>query len=97
MDEAVAISTPSLHLPATVSGRAMALWDSWQGKGREKFFYTTELLADVAVHLLTLLHHLHVWLLHGMSFHLLDAVLLLDTRMVVMSFVHRVKAHMMHR
>jgi autocrine motility factor receptor len=68
-----------------------------QGKGREKFFYTTELLADVAVHLLTLLHHMHVWLLHGMSFHLLDAVLLLDTRMVVMSFVHRVKAHMLHR
>lgn len=97
MDEAVAVSTPSLHVPVTFSGRAMAFWDSWQGKGRERFFYRTELMADVAVHLLTLLHHLHVWLLHGMSFHLLDALLLLDTRMVVVSFVQRVKAHMLHR
>jgi autocrine motility factor receptor len=97
MDEAVAVSVPSLHVAATLSGRAMAFWDSWQGKGRERFFYHTELLADVAVHLLTLLHHMHVWLLHGMSFHLLDALLLLDTRLVVMSLVTRVKAHMMHR
>lgn len=97
MDEALAISTPSLQLSATLSGRAMAFWDSWQGKGRERFFYHTELYADVAVHVLTLLHHVYVWLLHGMSFHLLDALLLLDTRVVLASFVQRVKAHMLHR
>lgn len=97
MDEALAVSVPSLHVAATLSGRAIAFWDSWQGKGRERFFYHTELLADVAVHLLTLLHHAHVWLLHGMSFHLVGALLLLDARLVVMSLVTRVKAHMMHR
>lgn len=97
MDEALAVSTPSLQLSPALSGRAMAFWDNWQGSGRERFFYHTELLADMAVHLLTLLHHVHVWLLHGMSFHLLDALLLLDTRVVVVSFVQRVKAHLMHR
>jgi autocrine motility factor receptor len=51
----------------------------------------------VAVHLLTLLHHLHVWVLHGLSFHLLDALLLLDTRAVVLSFLQRLQAHMVHR
>ena len=96
MDEALAVSTPAV-LTASLSGRAMAFWDSWQGKGRERFFYHSELLADVAVHLLTLLHHVYVWLLHGMSFNLLDALLLLDTRVVLTSFVQRVKAHMMHR
>lgn len=97
MDEALAVHTPSLLLPATLGGRAIAVWDSWQGKGRERFFYHTELFADMAVHVLTLVHHMHVWLLHGMSFHLLDALLLLDTRVVVMSFVQRVRAHMRHR
>jgi hypothetical protein len=97
MDEAVAVSALSLHGPDTLSGRAVACWDGWQSKGREKFFYQTELLADVAVHMLTLLHHLHVWLLHGMSLHLLDALLLLDTRVVVMSLLQRIRAHMSHR
>lgn len=97
MDEAVAVSALSLDCPDTLSGRAVACWDGWQAKGREKFFYQTELFADVAVHMLTLVHHLHVWLLHGMSFHLLDALLLLDTRVVVMSLLQRLRAHMSHR
>lgn len=33
MDEAVAVSSPALHLPSTLSGRAMGLWDGWQVGG----------------------------------------------------------------
>jgi autocrine motility factor receptor len=78
-------------------GRAVAAWDAWAPAGRESFFYFSELAADGAVHLLTLAHHAHVWLLHGLSFHLLDALLLLDTRAVVVSALRRVRTHKLHR
>lgn len=97
MEEATAVAAHSFEPAAQASllARALAFWEGC--KGREAFLYRTELLADMAVHVLTLLHHTHVWLLHGISFHLLDALLLLDTRAVVMSFVQRVRAHRLHR
>jgi autocrine motility factor receptor len=100
MEEAGAVTAHSfgeLDAHTSLLARALALWEGWQGKGREAFLYRAELLADMAVHVLTLLHHVHVWVLHGISFHLLDALLLLDTRAVVVSFVQRVRTHRLHR
>lgn len=43
-------------------------WDlGWSGKG--SFLYHAELVADVLVHGFTLAHYMHVWILHGVSFH----------------------------
>jgi hypothetical protein len=56
------------HLVATWSQpEQLGRWESWQGKGA--FLYHLDLTADVAIHLLTLAHYMHVWFLHGLSFH----------------------------
>ena len=39
----------------------------WSGKG--SFLYHVELVADVLMHGVTLAHYMHVWFLHGLSFH----------------------------
>lgn len=44
MDEALATNT-ALELPATLVGRAVAVWEAWQPTGRDAFFYKTELAA----------------------------------------------------
>ncbi|GFR49983.1 hypothetical protein Agub_g12126 [Astrephomene gubernaculifera] len=59
--------------------------------------YHVELVADVAVHLLTLAHYLHVWVLHGLSFHLIDAMLFLDMRSVLSSLLRRLRTHLAYR
>lgn len=93
--EATAAAT-TLELPVSLVGRVFLAWESWQGRGRDKFLYTLELSTDVAMHVLMLLHHVHVWVLHGLSFHLLDALLLLDTRAVVLSILQRLRTHKVH-
>lgn len=42
-------------------------WSLWGGTG--SVLYHVELLSDLAIHILTLAHYLHVWYLHGLSFH----------------------------
>ncbi|KAF8065463.1 RIN2 [Scenedesmus sp. PABB004] len=96
---AAAPATPAPAPPAPrprLAARAAAVWEGWAGAGRDAFMYRAELGADVAVHLLTLAHHGHVWLQHGLSFHLLDALLLLDTRAVLLSALRRLRAHSAH-
>jgi len=44
MDEVMATNT-ALELPATLAGRAVAIWEAWQPTGRDAFFYKTELAA----------------------------------------------------
>lgn len=72
-------------------------WEQWQRSSRDTCFYRIDLVSDLTVQLLTLLHHVSVWLLHGFSFQLLDALLLLDTRVVVVSVFRRLKGHRMHQ
>jgi hypothetical protein len=56
------------HLVATWSpAEQLGRWESWEGKGA--FLYHLDLAADVAIHLMTLAHYMHVWFLHGLSFH----------------------------
>ncbi|KAG2485748.1 hypothetical protein HYH03_015557 [Edaphochlamys debaryana] len=64
----------------------------WSSKG--SFLYHAELVADLLVHGATLAHYLHVWLLHGLSFHLIDAVLFLDMRAVMQSLLRRLRMHL---
>ncbi|GLC44603.1 hypothetical protein PLESTM_001620300 [Pleodorina starrii] len=72
-------------------------WDvgCWSGKG--SFLYYAELVADVLVHVVTLAHYLHVWLMRGPSLHLIDAVLFLDMRAVLLSLLRRLRSHLSYR
>ncbi|KAG2425435.1 hypothetical protein HXX76_013646 [Chlamydomonas incerta] len=67
----------------------------WSGKG--SFLYYVELVADVLMHGVTLAHYMHVWFLHGLSFHLSDAVLFLDMRAVLLSLLRRLRSHLSYR
>ncbi|GIL69685.1 hypothetical protein Vretifemale_512 [Volvox reticuliferus] len=88
-------------LPAGAAAAATAAhagggWDmGWSGKG--SFQYHAELVADVLVHAVTLVHYGHVWALHGFHFHLMDAVLFLEMRGVMISLVRRLKGHLSYR
>ena len=73
----------------------MLLWDGWQG--RASFLAHAELGCELLLHALTLLHYLHVWLLHGCALHLVDALLMLDARAVLLAAASRVAAHRRHR
>ncbi|EFJ45639.1 hypothetical protein VOLCADRAFT_94007 [Volvox carteri f. nagariensis] len=71
-------------------------WDlGWPGKGN--FLYHAELVADVLVHAVTLAHYLHVWVMHGLSFHFIDAMLFLDMRTVLLSLLRRLRSHLSYR
>jgi hypothetical protein len=89
-------AAPSTAAAAAVCSRFMAAWQHWQGHGREAFFYQANLAADLAVHALTLAHHMHVWVLHGLSCQLFDALLLLDARNVLLSLLRKLRLHKAH-
>jgi hypothetical protein len=105
LDEALAANPVGLHQPAdlaaaappsaaaVISSRIMSAWQHWQGHGREAFFYEADLKADLAVHALTIAHHMHVWVLHGLSCQLFDALLLLDARNVLLSALKKLRQH----
>lgn len=46
---------------------------------------------DMATFLMALGHYLYIWRLHGMAFHLVDAVLFLNIRALLSAMVNRVK------
>ncbi|KAL3837890.1 hypothetical protein ACJIZ3_022481 [Penstemon smallii] len=46
---------------------------------------------DMMTLLMALAHYLHIWWLHGMAFHLVDAVLFLNIRALLTAIVKRVK------
>ncbi|KAK7259736.1 hypothetical protein RIF29_25349 [Crotalaria pallida] len=46
---------------------------------------------DMATFLMALSHYLYIWRLHGMAFHLVDAVLFLNIRALLSAIVNRVK------
>ncbi|KAF6254491.1 hypothetical protein COO60DRAFT_313810 [Scenedesmus sp. NREL 46B-D3] len=105
LDEAPAAEPLALHeeaaaatasLTAAFCSCVIAAWKHWQGHGREAFFYRAELVADLAMHALTLAHHVHVWVLHGLSCHLYDALLLLDARNVLLSGLRKLRLHKAH-
>jgi hypothetical protein len=73
----------------------LLLWDGWQG--RAAFLAHAELGCELLLHTLTLLHYMHVWLLHGCALHLVDALLMLDARAVLLAAAGRVAAHRRHR
>lgn len=41
---------------------------------------------DVMTMLMALAHYLNIWWLHGMAFHLVDAVLFLNIRVILLSY-----------
>ncbi|KAK4489431.1 hypothetical protein RD792_005240 [Penstemon davidsonii] len=47
---------------------------------------------DVMTLLMALAHYLHIWWLHGMAFHLVDAVLFMNIRALLSAIVKRVKS-----
>ena len=42
--------------------------------------YYASLFPELALHALRFLHHLHVWLVHGLSLSVLDVLLLANTK-----------------
>jgi hypothetical protein len=50
---------------------------------RRLYAFYSELTCQLMVHTLSLLHYIHVWAVHGLSFSLLDFLLLLHTRTIV--------------
>ncbi|KAF7824853.1 E3 ubiquitin protein ligase RIN2 [Senna tora] len=49
-------------------------------------------LLDMGTSLMSLGHYLHIWWLHGMAFHLVDAVLFLNIRALLSAIVSRIKS-----
>ena len=52
--------------PAGGPGSLVGRWEAWEGKGA--LLMHLDLVSDVLVHLMTLAHYIHVWMLHGLSF-----------------------------
>ncbi|KAF2311716.1 hypothetical protein GH714_026343 [Hevea brasiliensis] len=48
---------------------------------------------DMATLLMALGHYMHIWWLHGVAFHLVDAVLFLNTRALLSTIIKRVKGY----
>jgi autocrine motility factor receptor len=48
---------------------------------------------DMATLVMALGHYLHIWWLHGMAFHLVDAVLFLNIRALLSSILKRIKGY----
>ncbi|KAJ9140004.1 hypothetical protein P3X46_030692 [Hevea brasiliensis] len=48
---------------------------------------------DMATLLMALGHYMHIWWLHGVAFHLVDAVLFLNTRALLSAIIKRVKGY----
>ncbi|KAL6754419.1 hypothetical protein V8C86DRAFT_354926 [Haematococcus lacustris] len=67
----------------------------WEGKG--DLLLHVELVADLLMHALYLLHYLHIWHLHGPSLQLVDAILLLDIRAVACAIMKRLRGYMAYR
>ncbi|KAJ9532398.1 hypothetical protein QJQ45_010477 [Haematococcus lacustris] len=91
---------PSLGHPhpsgsAGAAGPPAAHSYCWEGKG--DLLLHVELVADLLMHALYLLHYLHIWHLHGPSLQLVDAVLLLDIRAVACAIIKRLRGYMAYR
>lgn len=76
--------------------------DAWQAlhaggewTGHASFIYHTELVTDVTVQCATLAHYAHILLLHGIS--ILDALLLLDMRLVLGNLRARISHYRHYR
>lgn len=67
-------------------------WE-WQGT----FLYHLELGTDLLLHSLTLGHYLHLWLLHGLRFQLIDMVLFLDVRYMAVVIWRRLRGYRRYR
>ncbi|KAF8413000.1 hypothetical protein HHK36_000972 [Tetracentron sinense] len=71
-----------------ISDRSTAgsLWE-WKGILMRNFGF----FLDMMTLLMALGHYLHIWWLHGMAFHLVDAVLFLNIRALLSAIVKRIK------
>jgi hypothetical protein len=65
-------------------------------EGKNTLLYHVELASDLLVQLMTIAHYLHVWYLHGMTLHVVDAILLLDIRAVVNALGRRLQSYWMY-
>ncbi|CAI0462361.1 unnamed protein product [Linum tenue] len=66
--------------------RAGSLWE-WKGTLTRNLGFTL----DMATLLMALGHYVHIWWLHGVAFHLVDAVLFLNIRALLSAIIKRVK------
>ncbi|CAL1371596.1 unnamed protein product [Linum trigynum] len=66
--------------------RAGSLWE-WKGTLTRNLGFAL----DMATLLMALGHYVHIWWLHGVSFHLVDAVLFLNIRALLSAIIKRVK------
>ncbi|XP_047325403.1 E3 ubiquitin protein ligase RIN2-like [Impatiens glandulifera] len=65
---------------------AAGLWE-WKGN----IIRNLGFLLDIMTLLMALGHYVHIWWLHGMSFHLVDAVLFLNIRALLSAIAKRIK------
>ncbi|CAA2988666.1 E3 ubiquitin ligase RIN2 [Olea europaea subsp. europaea] len=72
------------------AGSTITIGSLWEWKGiliRNLGFFL-----DMMTLLMSIAHYLHIWLLHGMAFHLVDAVLFLNIRALLSACVKRAKS-----
>ncbi|CAG8500020.1 11545_t:CDS:2 [Ambispora leptoticha] len=67
----------------------------WESKGL--FLYYTEFVTDSLILVATLGHYLHIMILHGVSFTLIDAVLFLNMRSVFNNLRRKISAYYNYR
>ena len=65
---------------------------SWQWM--VPFLYYAEFTTTMTTHLLTLVHYCHVWFLHGLSFQVVDSIILLNIRSLLGVMYKRSKTFM---
>ncbi|CAN1265356.1 E3 ubiquitin protein ligase RIN2 [Linum perenne] len=66
--------------------RAGSLWE-WKGTLTRNVGFAL----DMATLLMALGHYVHIWWLHGVAFHLVDAILFLNIRALLSAIIKRVK------
>ncbi|ONM23653.1 E3 ubiquitin protein ligase RIN2 [Zea mays] len=69
--------------------QAAGSFSEWRGKLTRNFGFAIDLISL----LMSLGHYSMIFWLRGMAFHLVDAVLLLNSRALIVSFLKRIKAH----
>lgn len=62
---------------------------SWEGRGT--FIFYVDLVGDLAGHALLLGHYVHLWVLRGMGFHVLDFTMFFDMRALASALYNRIK------
>eukprot|EP00127_Corallochytrium_limacisporum_P002215 Clim_evm3s109 gene=Clim_evmTU3s109 len=63
----------------------------WESKGI--ILYYTDFVADVCAHVMTLLHYMHILILHNFSYTLIDMVLFFHLRVIYNQLSQRFTAH----